>query len=121
MPDGFYIGPIKIYFYGIIIMVGVLFAIWVSLGEARRRELNSEHVWDMVPWLLFFGLVGARLWHVLTPSKSLGVGVEHYMNNPLEILEYSKGGIGNPRRSDWRGVWIMDFFYQEKNPILHLG
>ena len=109
MPDGFYVGPVKIYFYGIIIMVGAFAAIWVSIREAKRRELDSEHIWDMVPWLLFFGLVGARLWHVLTPSKSLGVGVEYYLNNPLEILNTRKGGLGIPGAviGGALGLWIF--------------
>jgi len=94
IPDGFYIGPIKIYFYGIVIMIGVLSAIWISINETKRRNLDSELIWDMVPWLLIFGIVGARLWHVLTPSESMGVGPEYYFNHPLEILNTRRGGLG---------------------------
>ena len=47
MTDGFYVGPLKIYFYGIIIMCGVLAAIWVSSKETERRGLDSEYIWDM--------------------------------------------------------------------------
>lgn len=96
MPDGFYIGPLKIYFYGIIIMIGVLAAVWISSKEAQRRGLDSEIVWDMVPWLLILGIVGARLWHVLTPSQSMGVGVEYYLSHPLQILNTRQGGLGIP-------------------------
>lgn len=96
MPDGISIGPIKIYFYGIIIMLGVLAAVWVSIKEAERRELDSEFVWDMVPWLLILGIVGARLWHVFTPSQSMGVGPEYYFSNPLQILNTRRGGLGIP-------------------------
>jgi len=96
MPDGFYIGPIKIYFYGIIIMVGVLAAVWVSIKESERRDLDSEYVWDMVPWILILGIVGARLWHVFTPSESMGVGPEYYFTHPLEILNTRQGGLGIP-------------------------
>jgi len=96
MPDGLTIGPLKIYFYGIIIMIGVLAAIWVSVKEASKRGLDSEYVWDMVPWLLIFGIVGARLWHVFTPSASMGVGAEYYFSHPIEILNTRKGGLGIP-------------------------
>lgn len=96
MPDGFTIGPLKIYFYGIIIMVGVLVAVWIAVVEAKRRELDSEIVWDMVPWLLILGIVGARLWHVFTPSQSMGVGPEYYFSHPLEILNTRNGGLGIP-------------------------
>ncbi len=96
MPDGFTIGPLKIYFYGIIIMLGVLAAVWMSIKEANRKGLDSEYVWDMVPWLLILGIVGARLWHVFTPSQSFGNGPEYYFSHPLEILNTRKGGLGIP-------------------------
>ncbi len=96
MPDGFYIGPLKIYFYGIIIMLGVLVAVQISVMEAKRRELDSEIVWDMIPWLLIMGIIGARLWHVFTPSKSMGVGPEYYFTHPIEILNTRQGGLGIP-------------------------
>jgi phosphatidylglycerol:prolipoprotein diacylglycerol transferase len=96
MPDGFFIGPIKIYFYGILIMVGVLTGVWNSLKETKRRNLNPDHVWDMVPLLLILGIIGARLWHVFTPSQSMGVGVEYYLSHPLEILNTRQGGLGIP-------------------------
>lgn len=96
MPDGITIGPLKIYFYGIIIMLGVLAAVWVAVKESTRRGLDSEYVWDMVPWLLILGIVGARLWHVFTPSESMGVGPEYYFSHPLEILNTRNGGLGIP-------------------------
>ena len=96
MPDGITIGPLKIYFYGIIIMLGVLSAVWIAIKESERRNLDSEYVWDMVPWLLILGIVGARLWHVFTPSQSMGVGPEYYFSNPIEILNTRKGGLGIP-------------------------
>jgi phosphatidylglycerol:prolipoprotein diacylglycerol transferase len=96
MTDGFNIGPLKIYFYGIIIMIGVLAAVLISEKEAKRRGLDSDLIWDMVPWLLIMGIIGARLWHVLTPSKSMGVGPEYYFTHPLEILNTRNGGLGIP-------------------------
>lgn len=96
MPDGFYIGPLKIYYYGIAIMIGVLAAIWVSSSEAKRRGHNPDHIWDMLPPLLIFGIVGARLWHVLTPSRSMGAGLDYYLANPLQIFNIRMGGLGIP-------------------------
>ena len=96
MIDGITIGPIKIYFYGIIVMLGVLAAVWISIKESERRGLDSEYVWDMVPWLLILGIVGARLWHVFTPSQSMGVGPEYYFSHPLQILNTRRGGMGIP-------------------------
>ena len=96
MSDGFYIGPVYIYYYGVIIMLGALAALWLAIREAKYRELDSEIVWDVVPWLLIAGIIGARLWHVLTPSKSMGAGIDYYFSNPIEILKIRKGGLGIP-------------------------
>ncbi len=96
MSDGFYVGPVYIYYYGVIIMIGALTALWLAIKEAKYRGLDSEIVWDVVPWLLIAGIIGARLWHVFTPSKSMGVGMEYYFSNPIEILKIRKGGLGIP-------------------------
>ncbi len=114
MPDGFYIGPLKIYFYGIIIMTGVLAALWVAAKEAERRQLDSEYIWDMVTWLLISGIIGARLWHVLTPSKSMGVGAEYYFSHPLEILNIRQGGLGIPG-AVIGGVAALIIYTRKKN------
>ena len=115
MTDGFYVGPLKIYYYGIIIMCGVLLAIWISIKETERRKLDSEYVWDMVPWLLFSGIVGARLWHVLTPSKSMGVGADYYFNHPIEIFNIRQGGLGIPGAVI--GGFIALFVYSKKKKL----
>lgn len=77
-------------------MIGVLAAAWNSLRETKRRGLDQDHVWDMIPLLLILGIIGARLWHVFTPSQSMGVGMEYYLSHPLEILNTRQGGLGIP-------------------------
>lgn len=96
MREGFYVGPFLIYYYGIIIMLGVIAAVWLSIHEAKRRKLDSEYIWDMVPWLIIAGIIGARLWHVLTPSKSMGVDASYYFSHPVEIFRIRQGGLGIP-------------------------
>ena len=96
LPDGFYIGSFKIYFYSLIIIAGVLAAVWLSIKEAGRRKMNTELVWDIVPWVLIAGIIGARLWHVLTPSASMGITASYYFQHPLEIFATRKGGLGIP-------------------------
>jgi phosphatidylglycerol---prolipoprotein diacylglyceryl transferase len=112
--DGFYIGSMKIYFYGIIIMIGVLFAVWISIRETKARGLTAEIIWDLVPWLLVSGIVGARIWHVLTPSKSMGVGIDYYFSHPIEILNIRQGGLGIPG-GVIGGVFALIVFAKKKN------
>jgi len=97
MPQGIQIGPIMIRFYALIILAGALAAAWLATQEAKRRGKDPEMVWDMLPWLLIGGIIGARLWHVLTPSSSnaaMGLTTQYYFQHPLEILKIWKGGLG---------------------------
>lgn len=118
MIDGFFIGTFKVYFYGIIIMLGVLVAVFISARRASTYGQERELIWDMLPWLLIAGIIGARIWHVLTPSKSLGVDASYYFNHPIEIFNIRNGGLGIPGAviGGAFGLWIyskkkkFDFF-----------
>ncbi|MGH2521140.1 MAG: prolipoprotein diacylglyceryl transferase [Anaerolineales bacterium] len=82
--------------FGLIIMAAVLAGGWVASREARRRKLNPDLVWEAVMWVLIGGIVGARLYHVLTPPPSMGMTTLDYLRNPLQILNIPAGGLGIP-------------------------
>lgn len=97
MPMGFQIGPVFVRYYGIILMLGAVAAAWMSEREARRREQNPEIVWDAMVWVLIGGIIGARLWHILTPQPTLvaqGITTKYYLTHPLDALAIWKGGLG---------------------------
>lgn len=99
MPDGIMIGNFEIKFYGIIIMFGALMAAWLSSKESKRRGIDPEMIWDMLPWLLIAGIIGARLWHIFTPSASLvalGIDTKYYLTHPLDAINIRNGGLGIP-------------------------
>ncbi len=97
MPQDFNIGPLTIRFYAIIIITGAILGSWLAARLAKRAGRDPEIILDMLPWLLIGGIIGARLWHVFTPSASnqaMGVTTENYLRNPIEILKIWKGGLG---------------------------
>ncbi len=99
MPTGFYIGPLFIHFYGIILMTGALAGALLADREARRRGQNSDMVWDGFVWVLIGGIIGARIWHILTPPPSMvaqGVTTLFYLTHPLDALNIRNGGLGIP-------------------------
>jgi len=67
MSTGFTIFGLTIHYYGIIIMIGAVAAAFVANRRAKGHGQDGELVWDMLPWLLIAGIIGARLWHVFTP------------------------------------------------------
>jgi phosphatidylglycerol---prolipoprotein diacylglyceryl transferase len=117
MPSGFNIGPLQIHFYGIVIMFGVIAAAWLARREAVRRGQDGELVWDMLSWLLIAGIIGARLWHILTPMPSLeaqGVTTYYYLTHPLDAIAIWNGGLGIPG-AVIGGAIALFFFVRRKH------
>lgn len=99
MPQGFNIGPLTIRYYALLIILGAVVGAWLASRQAKKYGHDPEIVLDLLPWLLIGGIIGARLWHVFTPSASniaAGVTTENYLKNPIEILKMWKGGLGIP-------------------------
>jgi phosphatidylglycerol:prolipoprotein diacylglycerol transferase len=99
MVDGFSIGPLYVRFYGIILMLGAFAGGWLGAREAKRRGHDPEIVWDLLIYLIVGGIVGARLWHIFTPSPSAveqGLTTAFYLSHPLDALAVWKGGLGIP-------------------------
>jgi len=99
MPTGFQIGPLFVHFYGMILMTGALAGSWLASLEARRRGHDPEIVWDGLIWALIGGIIGARLWHILTPPQSMveqGITTGWYLTHPLDMIAIWRGGLGIP-------------------------
>lgn len=96
---GLHIGALFIHFYGVIIMLGVVAASLLSRRRAKEKGLDPDQIWDMLTWLLIAGIIGARLWHVFTPTPSLvaqGITTKYYLTHPIAILMVWNGGLGIP-------------------------
>lgn len=118
MPEGFYIGPIFIRFYGIIIMLGAIAGGFLAQREIKRRGYDPEIVWDLLIWLIIGGVVGARLWHVFTPPPSsieLGYTTIYYLTHPLDLINTRNGGLGIPGAVI--GGMIALYFFARKHKL----
>ena len=97
IPSVINIGPITIHLYAIAIMTGVVLGALLAQKEATRRRQDGALVWDMLVWVLIAGIIGARLWHILTPTPSAiaqGITTEYYLTHPLEAIAIWNGGLG---------------------------
>lgn len=83
----FSIGPLNIHLYGIIIVIGAVIAAYVASIEAKRKGENPEHAWNILTWALIGGILGARLYHVLSSPQGNTMGFEYYfITNPFETV-----------------------------------
>jgi phosphatidylglycerol:prolipoprotein diacylglycerol transferase len=92
----FWILNFKIHYYGIILMLGVVAAAYLAEREARRRKKKAEFLWDALIWVVLGGVVGARLWHIFTPSQSAGLSTSYYFQHPMAAIDIRNGGLGLP-------------------------
>ena len=83
-----------IYWYGILIVAGALAGAYVASREAKRRGIDPDHVWNALLIALILGVIGARLYHVISSPVGTNIGFSYYMQNPMEILNFRQGGLG---------------------------
>jgi phosphatidylglycerol:prolipoprotein diacylglycerol transferase len=86
------IGPFAVTWYGLLIVVGAVVGAWVATIEAKRRGEDPEHVWNVLPWLLIAGIIGARLYHVFSNPVG-GLGWSWYREHPIDIINFWSGGF----------------------------
>jgi phosphatidylglycerol---prolipoprotein diacylglyceryl transferase len=99
IPLPFFHTSFHIYFYGILIMAGVVAAAFLGQAEAKRRGINPDCIWDVLFWVVLAGIIGARLWHVFTPPPSMveqGITTKWYLTHPLDMINIRNGGLGIP-------------------------
>ena len=80
----------SLYWYGVLVMLGVALAAWIGAVEVKRRGEDPDYIWDSLLWVLPAGIIGARLWYVL--NTTLG-GDLRYIQEPLTIFNLRQGGL----------------------------
>ncbi len=77
---------IPIYWYALIIVSGIIIAMWLSSREAVRVGLKSEDVTDFMLWGLPLSIIGARLYYIL-------FDLPQYIADPIQIFNIRSGGL----------------------------
>lgn len=83
-----------IYWYGILIVTGALLAAYIASLEAKRRGIDQDHVWNGLLVVLIVGVIGARLYHIVSSPTGTTIGLSYYLENPVEMLNFRAGGLG---------------------------
>ncbi len=84
------LGPVPLRAYALCIIVGVVAGLWVGEKRFVARGAAPGRASDIAVWAIPFGLVGARLYHVVT-TPELYFGED---GDPVSALYVWEGGLG---------------------------
>ena len=96
------IGPLSIYWYGVLIVSGAMLAAQIASLLSRRNGHNPEIAWNMLLVLLFTGIIGGRVYHILSSWDYYGI-------HPNEMfgLQMSGFGIYGSVVGGMLGLWVF--------------
>lgn len=90
--------------YALFILAGIAIAAWWTAVRLKKRGADPEVIFDFVLWAVPLGIIGARLYHVVThPNDYFYEGAD-----PWEIIRIWNGGnaIFGALLGGAVGVWI---------------
>lgn len=70
-PFGFYLGPVHITGFGIMMMLAFLVGGWIIDRELRRHGFASDYAGDMIFGAVIGGIIGAKLWFAALPGHGI--------------------------------------------------
>jgi prolipoprotein diacylglyceryl transferase len=85
-----HLGPLPLRAYAICILIGIFAGYWLGRKRWVARGGSAEVLADVIMWAVPFGLVGARIYHVITDAELyFGEG-----KHPIDALKIWHGGLG---------------------------
>jgi prolipoprotein diacylglyceryl transferase len=86
----FFLGFFPVRAYALCIILGIIAAAVIAETRLRRRGAPKYFTLDVVIWAVPFGIVGGRIYHVITtPEPYFGTG-----GKPLDAFAIWDGGLG---------------------------
>ena len=86
----FSLGPLTIRAYALCILAGIALGLWLTSARWRKRGLPAEAVLDIAIWAIPFGIIGGRLYHVISsPDAYFGPDGDLAL-----IPQVWRGGLG---------------------------
>ena len=87
-----HLGPIPIRAYALCIVAGILVAMYVANRRLRVRGAGEDVVWNVAKWAVPFGILGGRIYHVVTDPELYFI----HGNDPVNAFKIWDGGLGIP-------------------------
>lgn len=100
---------VQIYFFGVMIALGILAGIYISYKEMKRKGLEADIVYDLALYGIGSAILGARIFYILFYNFSF------YINNPSEIIKISEGGLSI--HGGLIGAFLFGLYYFRKKKL----
>jgi prolipoprotein diacylglyceryl transferase len=101
--SGFHIGPLFVHAYGLCYVLAVLAAVWVTTRRWEAQGGDGELVQEAAMWGFPAGLIGGRLYFVVTSWDQVP---DHWWG-PLAIWEGGLGIWGGIAGGTLAGIWAL--------------
>ena len=85
-PRSLQVGPLNIYFYGMIIALGMVLAVVYACRRSKQFGIKEDDILDAVLWVTPFAILCARAYYCIFTW-------EHYRENPISVLYIWEGGL----------------------------
>jgi phosphatidylglycerol:prolipoprotein diacylglycerol transferase len=101
------IGPVAIYWYGVLIVAGSMLAAHIASRLSRDNGHDPEIAWNLLIVVLITGVIGARLYHIASSW-------EYYRLHPGEMfgLQMSGFGIFGAVAGGVAGLWAFARYHK---------
>lgn len=80
------LGIVKIYWYSIMILLGLLIGGYLVLKESKRFKIPEDYITNMFLYTIIFGVLGARLYYVV-------FNWDYYSQDLISIFKIWEGGL----------------------------
>ena len=87
--NAIHLGPFSIRAYGLAIALGVVAAVWIAQRRWAKRGGDPADIAALATWAVPAGLLGARLYHVITDWQ-------RFQGRWHEVFYVWEGGLGIP-------------------------
>lgn len=85
-PPSFVLFGLTIHWYGVIMAVGFLLAVWYAAKNCKHFGLDFDTIIDLLLWAVPFAIIGGRIYFVVFKF-------EDYKDNLWDIFKIWEGGI----------------------------
>lgn len=80
------LGALRIQWYGLIIGLGTMLALYLAIKESERRGLHKDTFMDLMLFAVPIAIISARIYYVIFKW-------DYYSQNPAKIIAIWEGGI----------------------------